>query len=357
MKRLLLGFFLAIILILAVGWWATGMFYPDPVQAEQVTSNTNAPILKTDQVIKVMSWNVQFMTGNKNNHFFYDRGTDSFPEEAINHQTIADVARVIIEENPDVVMLQELDQNSRRTHYIDEFAELRALLPKEYQAYSCTLYHKINFLPSMAMPGRITFQLCTLSKYRINKAIRYALPSTLNVDFFTQQFQLKRAILQTDLPIENGQSLTVFNTHLSAFAAGTNTLDIQANIANDLLLNAEKQGPALLAGDFNSLSSAKLINSSPADERSMYKQDPVAIASLIKNFTMFPTIAELSGPNAKQWLTHMPSVDHSHTPAIAIDYMFISKQLTFQNHYVKQQNTGHISDHFPLVADIKLPDK
>ena len=54
-------------------------YHPAPVETVAVHNADNAPTLSSGQTVKVLSWNVQFMAGNANNHFFYDDGPTHGP--------------------------------------------------------------------------------------------------------------------------------------------------------------------------------------------------------------------------------------------------------------------------------------
>jgi hypothetical protein len=100
---------LVIILLAAIIWAAT--FHPAAVQAEPVVCADNPPTLHPDQSLKVLSYNVQFMAG-KNYVFFFDvpnyPNPDKYPSQADIDRTLSEVARVIDDENPDIILLQEV---------------------------------------------------------------------------------------------------------------------------------------------------------------------------------------------------------------------------------------------------------
>ena len=78
--------------------------------------------------LKVLSWNIQFAASTKHN-FFYEGGTAvSVPSADDVHATLDTIAATIQKEDPDIVLLQEVDRGARRTWYIDEHAEVRGAL-------------------------------------------------------------------------------------------------------------------------------------------------------------------------------------------------------------------------------------
>jgi endonuclease/exonuclease/phosphatase family metal-dependent hydrolase len=197
-------------------------YHPKPVERLEVFGGTNAPILRPGQKLRILTWNVQYMAG-KNHVFFYEGGTDERPSSAEIAATLAEVARVIREEDPDIVLLQEVDDGSRRTDYENQATRLLALLPAEYRQHTSAFYHKAAFVPDPHILGAVGMKLVTLSKFRIREAVRHQLP-LMPKDPLTRQFHFKRAILEARLPVAGGNDFVALNTHFDAWAAGTETM-------------------------------------------------------------------------------------------------------------------------------------
>ncbi len=106
---------------------------PEPDYPEQVARTVHcdgaALSLRAGQKLKILSWNVQYMAG-KNHVFFYDvpgfSGPDERPLPEEVREILVEVARIIGDENPDIVLLQEVDDGSKRTDYLDELGALRS---------------------------------------------------------------------------------------------------------------------------------------------------------------------------------------------------------------------------------------
>ena len=136
------------------------------------------------------------------------------------------IATIIINERPDIVLLQEVDDGAKRTDYEDQLAELLALLPKEYGNHASTFYWQANFVPHPALMGPVGMKLSTLSKYQILQATRYGLTGIQSQSWIMQQMNPKRAILEIQLPINDLGTLSVMNTHLSDFAQSLSLIHI-----------------------------------------------------------------------------------------------------------------------------------
>ena len=136
-KKLLLfgsGALAAVAAALAVLVYAL-TYHPQPVEPVPVLGGTNAPVLKAGQKLRILSWNVQYLAG-KNYLFWYETPAGyqgpvaERPSTEDIARTLAEVARIMTEEKPDIVLLQELDDGSKRTDYMDQLTRLLERLPQ-----------------------------------------------------------------------------------------------------------------------------------------------------------------------------------------------------------------------------------
>ena len=229
---LIIGAILFLSLAIFIRWSG---YYPRAVEHVTIHSPVSTHI-NIEKPIKLMTWNIQFMAGSTRNHFFYVGGDDDWPTLNTIYRITKKIAAVIRKVNPDIILLQEVDIGSNRTHNIDQINLLLKHLSGHY-SWVCAPYFRTKFFPHPAMPGRINSEQCIIARYKITKAARYALPSRLNVPLVIQPFLPNRTILEADLPMLNGALLHVFNVHLSAHAKGTNTLEKQTNMSYQLLSN------------------------------------------------------------------------------------------------------------------------
>ncbi|MCK5737715.1 endonuclease/exonuclease/phosphatase family protein, partial [bacterium] len=131
--KIALIFLIIILAFFLVSWFST--YQPQPIEAVSVVCTAAAPKLEPGQMLKILSWNVQFMAG-KNYTFFFDlidhSGPDIFPTATDVNQTLAAVAKIIEEEQPDIILLQELDDGAKRTGHKNQLSKLMELIPGQY---------------------------------------------------------------------------------------------------------------------------------------------------------------------------------------------------------------------------------
>lgn len=343
-------FLLAISLMLVVMGRVTSLQPPAQIEKE-VTCPANSPVLTKGRPIKVLNWNIQFLAG-KNYVFFYSGGPDERPGRADIDKTAREIARVIIDEQPDIILLQEVDDGAKRTDYEDQLQKLLKLLPKEYSCYTSAFYWKNMFNPHPSIMGATGMKVSTISKFKISKAYRFQLP-TIPDNFFVKNFNLKRAILQTKIPLKSGGELIVMNTHLDAFAQGSDTMTRQVDYLDTMLMDlARKKKHWLIGGDYNLLPPGFPLKNLPPQSQKYYNPK-TEISKLFNHFSSVVTLEELQGENQADFYTHLSNKKKTGGPDRTIDYIFYGN-LEKGGYRVRTEDTLKISDHMPLIVNFTI---
>jgi len=324
-------------------------YYPKPIQLETVIKRGESPLLRQQQEIKVLSYNVQFMAG-KGYVFWFDlpnaNGPDSSPSVASVQKTCHEVARIIIEEQPDFVFLQEVDDGAKRTRYQDQLQLLLALLPPSYSHHASAFYWKTGFVPHPRVWGAAGMKLSTLSKHPLSNAKRHQLALTPD-NIISKHLGIKRAILETRTPFAEGGELVLLNTHLEAFSKQSDTLQKQVNQLDVILSNYTSQGiPWIIGGDFNLLPPTQYVTL--PDQQRIHYREKTELTRLSNKFPCIPSLDDLITPS--KWYSYFPNDPDVSAPDRTLDYFFYSPLLHCRSSYIRQTDTLNISDHFPIVA-------
>jgi endonuclease/exonuclease/phosphatase family metal-dependent hydrolase len=343
---------LALVLIGALMFSLT--WRPDARETLPVSCSGTPPTLVPGQALKVMTWNVQYLAGKR--YVFWNdlaQGNDEAPTLEDMAFSLDEVARVIRDEQPDVVLLQELDDGAKASDYQDQLKLLQERVADLYPCSASAFDWKAEFVPDAHVFGSVGRQLATLSRYRIEHAERLQLP-VASANFISRQFQPKDALLATKLPLSDGGQLTVFNTHLERARQPDDTLQAQVSAVAKVLDKYESQGlPWLIGGDFNLLPLGQYRRLS-AEQRTPYSADS-ELHLLWDKYPMIPTNNEASGIDRAQWLTHYPNDPGLHGPDRTVDYLFYSPRIKRVEAMVRQDDTLRISDHLPVIARFLLP--
>src|ERR1700754_997538 len=147
------------------------------------------------------------------------------------------IAAVINKENPDIVMLQEVDVNTGRS----KINEAVVLAEKT----------KMNFYFGKAIDfDGGGYGVAILSKYSLSNAATHKLPTLAGTNG-------EPRVLATANITVNGKQLTIACTHLDHLRNDTNRV-MQINAITEMLKN--EKNPVIIAGDFNATPGSKVIN-------------------------------------------------------------------------------------------------
>lgn len=353
-RNIFIGLIILVAILVVLVWAIT--FHPPDTQSMTVVCEDNPPILQQGQSIKTLTYNIQYMAG-KNYVFYYDLPNDAGPDERPSAEditaTLAEVARIIKDEDPDFILLQEIDDGSKRTDKEDQLARLLTLLSEEYKCHTSAFYWKAGFVPHPRIMGAVGHKLSIISKYRIEDATRYQLPIN-DADLLTKQFSPKRAILETKLPVEDGADFFLLTTHLEVANRGSEIKQQEIAKLDDVLRAIDREGnPWLLGGDFNLLPPGGyelLWDGQHVNFREISEIEPI-----YNNYNVFPGFTEVSGDNPGTWFTMF--INNPTVPELdrTVDYFFYSDVLTLNSAYVRSEDTLAISDHLPVIAEFMLP--
>lgn len=351
-KFILLPILSLVLFLVFLIWYLN--YFPNKVEKMKVSCPNDSPVLPTNKKVKVLNWNVQYMA-SKNYIFFYDmpdfKGKDIRPSFEHVNETIGEVARIINDENPDILLLQEFNENSAQTYQEDQLAKLMALISSEYKCYTDAFYFKSKYMPQYFY-GPVGMKLVVLSKYKITDGNRFAL-TQIPGDLISESFGFKRAILQAELPTTSGKKFYAMSTHLDAFSAGTNTMEIQVKeVANLLNTLTNEKNPWVISGDFNLLPTNWNKEKLHPDNQTYY--NPSSEMEYLKDFQTTVSNEELNGKNQNQFYTHFPNHPEAKAPDRTIDYYFYSPNLIQKKYYVRSKDTLKISDHLPMIFEFEF---
>jgi endonuclease/exonuclease/phosphatase family metal-dependent hydrolase len=327
-------------------------YHPRPIEPVEVHTSETAPVLSPGQRIKVVTFNVQFLAGT-GYHFFYDGGPDTLVARSDVESTAVQVGAFIANSNADLVLLQEVDCGARRTAYLDELTLLRKILSPEMPNFAATYYWKSKFVPHPKVLGPAGTMLVLFSRYRLGTARRCQLPSPPG-NPIERDFNLKRAILEVELPLANGGYLTVLNTHLEAFPKGSRVMEHQIRkVLERLNWAGRRNQPWILGGDFNLLPPGQ-SDRLTADTRGIHRE-PSEIGSIYDSYAGVPTVKEATGDQMDRYCTFTQRSGANRIPIRTLDYFFAAPGITIDRYSVQQEGMMNASDHLPVIAEFTLP--
>ena len=248
---------LAILLLLTAAFFlfvTIAEYRPKAVEKADINVNAKKTILQTDEVLKVLNWNIGYCGLDAQNDFFYDGGKNvtARSKEAV-LDNLEKVKALLKKEDCGFNLLQEIDVKSRRSFYVNQKKALSNFFADYDSVFAANYDAVIVPAPVLNPLGRVKSGVFTLSKYGIQKAERLQLPGAFSWPLKT--VNLKRCLLVSEIKTDvQGKNLYIINLHLSAYDAAGVLRKQEMEFLQNLALKLYNEGHWVIAGgDWNSL--------------------------------------------------------------------------------------------------------
>jgi endonuclease/exonuclease/phosphatase family metal-dependent hydrolase len=214
-----------------------------------VTAGTIIPVPDTFSVVRVMTWNIRF--GAARIPWFGDACGDRviLTEDEV-YGSLQAIVNKINSVKPDVLLLQEVDINSKRSCYIDQ---LRWIMDRTYFNYAVYgSQWKSQFIPSDGL-GRMDEGNAILSRWKISDAQRIQLALRDDQDKLTRYFYERCCMVTGRIEIPHVNNLFAVNIHASAFATDDTKQKHIIQFKEELDRISGNGGWFVAGGDLNTL--------------------------------------------------------------------------------------------------------
>ena len=203
----------------------------------------------TADTLLVMTWNIKFGGGDID--FWFDCWGDRVlmtKDEVLDN--LERVVAKIIQVAPDVLLLQEVDVDSKRSAYLDQLQYILDSTDLNYGVYAAAW--QVQFIPSDGL-GRMNSGNAILSRWPLSNTERISLPLRTDQDALTRYFYLRRNILRATVELPGYDSFVVVNVHTAAYSRdGTKQKHID-RFKEELDKTAGEGGLFVAAGDLNTI--------------------------------------------------------------------------------------------------------
>lgn len=339
-----------LLLLLACDPFRTELADARPIVYE-AAEPTEAPA--RDQ-LRVMSWNIKF--GGARLDFFFDCFGDRvlMTRDEVEANLEALAARIRAED-PDVVLLQEVDVNSKRSDFVDQLQWLLDRTELNHGVYAS--HWRADFIPSDGL-GAMDNGSAILSRWPLLDAERRALPLRTDQDALTRYFYLRRNVLSARLAMPGADDLWVVNVHTDAYGEdGTKRQHIDG--FTEVMNALDDAGATVIGGgDLNTLPPGTerqhdFEDSVCEDEEFVaddYRPEADWLDELYGRYAPFVPLADYQADQAAYY-TH--TVDGRGFWNRQLDYLF--SNATWQPGSGRVlQDTMPLSDHAPVVGTVDL---
>lgn len=196
--------------------WSSDSIYWNVIEHySPIAMNISDPILEINEFhgqvprkLKVLSWNIHYLTGNEGKRFFYEGGTDHWPKDVTYNYYAQQVVNKITELKPDILLLRGVDFGSVFTNGFDQEEYIHMNLP-EYSYRTCAHSLKSAFMPNSNVWGPVAQGACIFSRYPLQNSKRTVLPAINARSFLTRHYFYHHFKLSVDIVIDKDTVLTV----------------------------------------------------------------------------------------------------------------------------------------------------
>ncbi len=241
-------------LVLGVGAflsWTTLSDYRPPAQEVLIAAGPKGLNFIARDELSLLSWNIGYCGLGKEMDFFFDGGKKMRPPDSLYQKYLNGVFNFLARnDSMDMVLVQEVDVNSRRSFNTSQIDLLKEALPGH--TYTFAANYDADFVPSPLLNpmGRVYSGLMSFSKFAPVTAERYSYP--LNFRWPMKLFMLDRCFIMERFKTADGKELILINTHNSAYADGEQLRVYEVWLVRSFMLAEYEKGNYVIAGgDWN----------------------------------------------------------------------------------------------------------
>lgn len=344
-----LGSLLLIVLLLAaglIGYLSFTEFKPSDTESIEIQGNA-ARTLSSGDDLTIASWNIGYGALGEHADFFMDGG--SMVQAADSARVLKNMEGILYKIDsmrPDILLIQEADVHSARSRYVNEYASLQAHLEDCEASFANNF--KVAFLPYPIPPiGKIDSGIATFSVYSVSDAQRIQLP--IPFSWPIRMANLKRCLLVSRIPVQNGKELVLINLHFEAYDDGSGKA-AQTGMLSDLI-NAEidKGNYVIAGGDFNQTFASA--------DASLYPTQEGNWAAPLMDETQFDDrcvfLMDSSVPSCRSLYKPYADADKDSFQYYLLDGFIVSANVTVRS-FAAQDFGFEYADHNPILLQVTL---
>ncbi len=350
----LLLILILIVAIIVIGYviylFATYERIEDETQIE-MTGEAQSTTLKWEETHSVMTYNIGFGAYSQDFTFFMDEGEEvkgrSFTEV---EENVNSAMGIIEGYDPDFIALQEVDVSSDRSYEMDQSQMIQDKFTNYQSAEAINYDSAYLFYPVTDPIGSSLSEIMTLSKVTMNESVRRSVPIDAGINKF---FDLDRCYMVSEIDVDNGKKLYLYNVHLSAYGAGANIKEQQLEMLfGDMQEKAGNGHYVIATGDFNNDLSSSYVkyNGEEAPEEEGWAQ-PINEDLIPRDFVLLNTYdADGEFPSTRKADIPYNVESPEDSTRVTVDGYIVSDNIKVVSH--KVINTDYMySDHMPVYLE------
>jgi endonuclease/exonuclease/phosphatase family metal-dependent hydrolase len=200
--------------------------------------------------LSLMIWNIGYSGLGREMDFFYDGGKMVRPEEKIFLDYQNGMINFVESKNDvDFILLQEVDQSSKRSRFFDQTILIDRTLSEHTSVFAKNYNAPFVPLPVSKPLGKVVSGLMSFSVFQPVVSKRIAFEG--NFPWPKRLFMLKRGFIMQHFATDFDRELVIINTHNSAFDDGQLRERQIKSLRTYAQKEYEKGNFVVVAGDWN----------------------------------------------------------------------------------------------------------
>lgn len=346
MKLLLAIVLVAALLAAVILWMAGGVqgarTFDGPIgELGGVPRSASEPTASS--TITVVTWNIAWGYG------WGSEGSDKARPKEHFERSVERLGEVLAGLGADLVLLQEIDFDSTRSHRVDQAERIarRAGLPFVARAPSWrAAWVPFPYWPPSEHFGHMASGGAVLSRFPVRSNTVELLPKPEANAFWYNLFYLFRYIERVEVELP-GVKVPIVNVHLEAF--NTENRVAQAKLLAESLAGEAGGGSLLLfGGDLNAVPPEQPVKTGYADEPGTSHEGDHTLDVLRAVPGLSDSVAPAVFAASPERFFTFPS----HAPSRKLDYLFTGSGWEVLEARVGHE-AGEVSDHLPIVVRLR----
>ncbi len=245
-------FLLRLVIVLTVGliaffaWQTFTEYSPGPLEV----INVDSPPTEVNDTLSLVTWNIGYCGLGAEMDFFYEGGTMVRPgKENYDKYLGGVIGRLDSFENPDFILLQEVDTLAKRSWYANQHRLISNKF-SDFHSFFAMNYNAWVPMPVLQPMGKVQAGLMLMGKAVPVAMERHAFNS--GYTWPMSLFMLKRCYLLARYNAGNGKQLVLVNTHNSAFGDAAEIREKELSQLKTIMLEEYSKGNyVVIGGDWN----------------------------------------------------------------------------------------------------------
>ena len=339
LRKVLIGIGAALLFIFVLV--VANEYVPMAIEDLPIEADGDTAYIRPEQELSVLTWNIGYCGLGEGSDFFMDGGKNvrSADQDTVLKYMFG-VKEFLRDEDPDLIMLQEVDTNSARTYSINETKYLTVGESVHALNYSCV------FVPPI---GQVNSGLFTTTELYISSAERIALPCPFS--WPVSAANLKRCLLASYMPIKGtNKHLVLVNLHLEAYDDGEGKIAQTKQLREFIELEYRKGNYVIAGGDFNQIFPGGL-DKYPNNHDELWS--PGILDEKVLPGEGWQFAYDLKTPSCRLLNQPYDPDDDENTQYYVIDGFILSPNVELKN--VRCVDLGfESSDHNPVLINVAL---